>query len=381
MNLPELPAELTESPIHVMFGCGVLSELGNLAKAHGASRVVVVTDPGIVAAGHADRACRLLEQVGISTVLFDGTRENPTTDVVSSGVDLARSAAVNFVIGIGGGSSMDCAKGINLLTTNGGQMSDYWGVDKNHAPLLPMILIPTTAGTGSEAQSFALISDAVTHRKMACGVRTLPTKGGLRPRVAILDPELTASQPPEVAAATGIDALAHAVESSGSSARTTLSRCFSRQAWALLESAYATAVGDRDNTAARARMLLGAHLAGAAIEASMLGAAHACANPLTASHEVVHGVAVGLLLPHVVRFNTAARNPYSDLSETPADLASRLETLLDAGKIPRRLLDCGIPETALAGLADRAAQEWTAGFNPRPVKASDLLSIYESAYR
>ena len=180
--------------------------LGALAGELGARRALVVSDPGIVAAGHTQRGLDSLVKAGISVQLFDGVAENPTTDNVEAGVAVARAHDPELIVGLGGGSSMDCAKGINFLYTNGGRMQDYWGVGKATRPMLPMIAVPTTAGTGSETQSFALISDAKTHVKMACGDKKASF------RVALLDPELTVSQPPRVTALTGIDAIAHALE-------------------------------------------------------------------------------------------------------------------------------------------------------------------------
>src|SRR6185437_10986900 len=178
----------------------------------------------------------------------------------------------DMIIGLGGGSSMDCAKGINFIYSNGGRMQDYWGVDKATKPMLPMIAIPTTAGTGSDAQSFALITDPDTHQKMACG-----DKKAL-PKVALLDPDLTATQPPKVAAATGIDAVAHAVETAATTRRNETSLRLSRESWLRLEPGFEHAMRNPHDAQAREQMLLGAHLAGAAIENSMLGAAHALAR-------------------------------------------------------------------------------------------------------
>lgn len=376
-----LPALLDQSPTRVVFGLGRLDELGEAAKAQRATRVLLVTDPGIVAAGHVERARAVLAQAGLQVAIFDGARENPTTEHVTAGVEDARAHRVDFIVGLGGGSAMDCAKGINLILTNGGKVSDYWGVNKTTAPMLPMIAVPTTAGTGSEAQSYALITDPVTHQKMACGDRRLPSDGGLRPRVAILDPALTLSQPPFVAAASGIDAITHAVETASTIERNQTSREFSRQAWQYVESAFETVMREPNDAGARADMLMGAHLAGAAIERSMLGAAHACANPLTARCGLVHGVAVGVMLPHVIRFNSLGRaNPYADLGDDAEQLACRIETLLDAGRLPRRLSDCGVSETLLPELAALAAGQWTARFNPKPVGASELLGIFRMAF-
>ena len=371
----ELPTVLSHSRTRVLFGPGKFAGLGALAKREGAGRVLLITDPGIVRAGHVEWATRSLKNAGLAVAVFSGVAENPTTQHVDAGVHVAQRHRADFLVGLGGGSAMDCAKGINFIVTNGGLMSDYWGVDKATRPMLRMIAVPTTAGTGSEAQSFALISDPVTHQKMACG----DAKAACR--WAILDPELTLTQPPKVASASGIDAVAHAVETAGSTKRNPVSLEMSRLAWSRLDSAFERAVRDRRDDAARADMLMGAHLAGAAIEQSMLGAAHACANPLTARLGIVHGIAVGVMLPHVVRFNCAnGENPYAALSDDPERLARRLERLLEAGGLPRRLADCGVPQRMISDLAREAAQQWTVRFNPRLVGAAELSEIYAAAF-
>lgn len=373
-----LPDVLQHSSVRIIFGAGSLRKLGALAVDEGATRALLVTDAGIVRAGHVQRAVDSLRDAGVETTVFSGVQENPTTQHVDAGLRIARDLGINFLIGLGGGSSMDCAKGINFLLTNGGRMQDYWGVGKAAQPMLPLIAIPTTAGTGSEAQSFALITDPDTHQKMACG-----DKKAL-PRVAILDPELTATQPRAVAAATGIDAVAHAIETAGCKKRTEISRAMSREAWNLLNRSFEAAVhtnGAKPSDAARADMLLGAHVAGAAIEASMLGAAHACANPLTAVFDIPHGVAVGLMLPHVIRFNASiGENPYADLMLDAEGLARHVETMLDAAGLPRCLKDFDVTPDSLHQLAQSAAQQWTAQFNPRTVSEDDLLDIYHAAY-
>jgi len=362
------------SRVKVIFGEGNLNRLGDIAKSQGASRVLLVTDKGIVDAGHAERAVRAVYRAGLVVHVYDDVGENPTTRHVDGALLLAQKHKPDFIVGLGGGSSMDCAKGANFLYTNGGRMPDYWGVNKATRPMLPMIAIPTTAGTGSDAQSFALISDPETHQKMACGDEKA------LPRLAILDPELTATQPAKVAAATGIDAVAHAVETAATTKRNDTSRALSRQAWSLLESSYEKAITrPAENPESRKNMLLGAHLAGAAIENSMLGAAHACANPLTAKFDVVHGVAVGLMLPWVVRFNAKENgNPYADIGDAE-HVARRIESMLDAANLPKRLSDCGVTEESLPELAAMAATQWTAGFNPRHVGERELLQVYRSA--
>jgi alcohol dehydrogenase len=280
---------------------------------------------------------------------------------------------------------MDCAKGVNFLLTNGGEMTDYKGFGKATKPMLPSVGVPTTAGTGSEAQSFALIADEKTHLKMACGDRKAAF------RVAILDPEVTVSQPQGVTAVTGIDALSHAVESYVSTRRNSLSQSFGRQAWRMLEGNFETVLRQPGDLEARGAMQVGAHLAGLAIENSMLGAAHACANPLTAHYGLTHGIAVGVLLPHVVRFNTPAVGAlYADLAHEVGlingaagaageVLARRLSELLRAANLPTTLSACGVSAGILPVLAEEAAQQWTGRFNPRPVGEADLLQLYQSA--
>src|SRR5271157_1922259 len=209
----------------LVFGLDAVERVGELAAEIGMKMPLLVTDPGVVAAGHAERIRQSLQRAGIEPVVFDQVRENPSTRDVQDCLQAARAAAIDGMIGLGGGSSMDTAKGCNFLLTNGGRMQDYWGVGKAAKPMLPLIAIPTTAGTGSECQSFALIADEKTHQKMACGDPKAAA------RVAILDPALTLSQPPQVTACSGIDAIAHAVETAVTRKRSPISSIFSLAAF------------------------------------------------------------------------------------------------------------------------------------------------------
>ena len=373
-------------PTRIVFGAGRLPELGDLTRALGdISRVLVVSDPGVVAAGHAQRGLDSLHAVGVATQLFDGLRENPTTAHVEAGLRVAQDFSPDAIIGLGGGSSMDCAKGINFLYSCGGRIHDYWGKGKATGPLLPMIAVPTTSGTGSETQSFALISDAETHVKMACGDKRAAF------RVALLDPELTLTQPERVTALTGFDALAHAAETAVSSARTPLSLAFSREAWRHLAANFLRVIEQPHDLAARGEMQLGACFAGLAIENSMLGAGHALANPLTAEYGVAHGEAVALMLPHVVRRNAAAANgAYVELwnsAELHANgavgadaVASFLAESAQAAGLAARLRDQGVDRNRLPQLAADATTQWTGKFNPVSLSESDYLALYEAAY-
>jgi len=363
-----------QSSTRVVFGENTLDQLGDLTKELAGTRLLLVTDPGIIKSGIVDRAIDSLKAARLEAFVFDGVEENPTSRHVADGVQFAKDQGeIDLIIGLGGGSAMDCAKGINFILTNGGQMEDYWGVDKAPQPMLPSIGIPTTAGTGSEAQSFALISQEGTHQKMACGDKKA------RFRTVILDPVVTATTPKGVTAATGIDAISHAVESYVCTRRNPISQMFAREAWRLLEKSFEIVVRDPENIEARSRMLLGAHLAGAAIENSMLGAAHACANPLTARYNITHGVAVGWMLPSVTHFNNqTVKALYQELSPLP--LYKRVSELKTVARLPERLRDFEIQQADLPQLAEAAAKEWTGKFNPRPVSKVELLELYEATY-
>lgn len=370
-----------KSPTRVVFGEGVISRVGELARELDFRRALLVADRGLVASGHVAEAVGPLRAAGVEVFEFHDFEANPTTAMIERGRAFAAPLDVDSIIGLGGGSSLDCAKGVNFLLTNGGTMRDYRGYGKAKRPLLPMIGIPTTTGTGSEAQSYALVSDAATREKMACGDPSAAF------RVALLDPVLTVSQPHAITATAGFDALSHAVETFVTTRRNTVSEMFSREAWRLLEANYERVLVEPENVAARGAMLLGAHFAGAAIEQSMLGATHACANPLTRNYDTEHGAAIALMLPHVVRWNAeevGAR--YRELWHAArarggaGDLAARLEELAIAGELPRTLRDARVPAADLARLAEEAAQQWTGRFNPRAFDAAAALQIYERAF-
>jgi len=374
-----------QSRTRLVFGSGALSRLGELAAELGFRSTLVVSDPGVVAAGYAARAHASLEAAGVTVAEFSAFDHDPTSAMAEAGAQAARAKGVDSLVGLGGGSSMDCAKSIGFLLSGGGAMPDYRGYGKARGPLPPMIGIPTTAGTGSEAQSYALVSDDVTHEKMACGDPSASF------RVAILDPQLLLTLPREVTAATGYDAIAHAVETWVTSARNPVSDLYAREAFRLLERHYERVLAHPLDLEARGATLLAAHWAGAAIEASMLGATHACANPLTARYGTAHGAAIALLLPHVVRWNGAVAGArYAELlaaagrpgpEATAAErLAARLEELAAAGGLPRGLKSVGVPEADLAALAAEAAAQWTGRFNPRPFDSTAAHELYRAAY-
>ena len=362
----------------IIYGDNTIERLGALTRTLGGSRVLITTDSGIEKAGILARAVSVLQNERIAAYVFADVTSNPTTADVEAAVAVAKAnAPIDLIIGIGGGSAMDCAKGANFLLTNGGKMEDYWGTNKAKAPMLPSIGIPTTIGTGSEAQSYALISQPDTHIKMACGDKKA------RFSTVILDATLTKTLPRPIAAITAMDAVAHAVESYVSTKSNPMSRMFARHAWELLNAHFEACLDDKTSEA-RSKMLFGAYLAGLAIENSMLGAAHACANPLTARYGVTHGVAVALMLPHVIRFNSPVAGDAYDELYPNEDLADRITKLKQIGDLPNRLreypVQYTIGTTELRTVAKAAATQWTAQFNPRPLNISDFVKLYEQVY-
>jgi alcohol dehydrogenase len=390
VNLAVLPALIDWQPrTRLIFGPGVLDRTGALAQELGLRHVLLVCDPGMVRAGYADRVQELLEAAGTQVTRFSEFSENPDGAMVIAAADAARAAGVDGFVALGGGSSLDCAKGANFLHADGGEIANFRGYGRVKGTMLPMIGIPTTAGTGSDAQSYAVLSDARTHVKMACG------DPGAAFKVALLDPALTVSQPDSVTAASGYDALSHAVEAFVTTARTPLSQTFAREAFRLVRGQLSHVLQQPDDLDARGAMLLGSHLAGLAIEHSMLGAGHACANPLTAQYDITHGIAVSLMLPHVIRWNAeAVGGLYADLVDGPAPagpasadplagerLAGELEQVAAACGFPLSLEAAGVDEAALPALAEGAAAQWTGGFNPRPLTPESALALYRTAWR
>jgi alcohol dehydrogenase len=368
----------------VVFGEGLFERLGQTARDLAFRRTLLVADRGLVAAGHVASAMRLLTNAGIEVSGFHDFTANPDTATVRAGAAFAAPLGVDSIVALGGGSSINCAKAVNFVVSNGGAFADYRGYGHAAAPLLPMIAVPTTAGAGAEAQTYAVIADAETHLEIGCGDPTAAAA------VAILDPRLTLTTPPHVTAMAGFDAIAHAIETAVTMKRNPLSDMFSHRAWRLLADAFERVLLHPADIEARAAMQLGAHFGGVAIEHSMLGAAHACASALTARSNLSHGLALAIVLPHVVRWNgRVANDRYAALLGSPRrrardedaaeTLARRLEDLARAGDLAMTLSDAGIEQPAFPELASMAAQHWTGPFNPRPFDAAAALEIYRAA--
>ena len=364
----------------IIYACGALKKVPEVIADCG-KRVLIVTDKGILSAGYPTTLQELLQSKGFVCEVYSEVRENPTETDVESCAAFARQFKPEVLIGLGGGSSMDTAKACNFLYTNGGRMEDYLGYGKATKPMLPLVCIPTTSGTGSECQSYALITRDTDHKKMACG----DSKNAAF--AAILDPELTVSQPQKVFANTGLDALAHAVETYVSLGATPFSRLYSGEAFRLLALAFPKILRQPDSLEARGAMLLGATYAGLAIEHSMLGAAHGCANPLTARFKMTHGEAVGIMLPVVIRRNSEDflySELYDDLLGSVAgDADCQAETLdqliedfLAAAGVPLTLEAFGVTEEDISDLAEDAEGQWTSSFNPVGLNFRDFTELY-----
>lgn len=381
-------AEFNQST-RLVFDRGSLSQLGALAAELGCKRAFLVTDEGMTTFGYAERAIESLRAAGLDVQSFAGVRQNPSTDDVDNCVAALGDYDADLLVGLGGGSSIDVAKGCAFLRAGGGRMEDYWGVGKAKGQLLPLIAVPTTAGTGTEVQSFALIEQEGTHQKMACG------DPQAAPRIALLDPDLSLTMPRSLTASSGLDAIGHAVETAVTSRRSAVSQLYSTAAFKLADKYFPRVLDDPDDVDARGHMLKAATFAGIAIENSMLGAAHSMANPLTAHFRIVHGQAVGMSLPHVVRFNAAdpqAAELYFELAKgagicteaTPRAigverLVHRLSSLVRAADYHASLVSYGVRADDIPRLAEEATRQWTAQFNPREVGVEQFVELFTAA--
>ncbi|MCP8941130.1 iron-containing alcohol dehydrogenase [Alsobacter sp. SYSU M60028] len=374
----------------IVFGSGSVARLGEIARRELGERVLVVTDPGVVAAGLVAPALAALREAGVAAQLFDRVEADPPEPVVLAGGEAARNFGATGVLGFGGGSSLDVAKLVAVLARGGQDLSSLYGVGQVQGSRLPLALAPTTAGTGSEVTPIAIVTTGEAEKKGVVSPVLLPD-------VALLDPDLTLGLPPHVTAATGIDAIVHAIEAyaSASPNNNPLSRHLAREALRLLGRGLLPAVRDGRDAAARADMLLGAMLAGQAFANSPVAAVHALAYPIGGHFHVPHGLSNALVLPHVIRFNAPlAASAYAEIAPdlfphlTEIGQQARAQAfgealagLSPACGLPTRLRDVGIPEDALEMLAaDAMKQTRLLVNNPRPLAEADALAIYRSAW-
>lgn len=370
----------------VFHGPGALSKLRHILGQLGSRRPAVVTDPGLVEAGILSRLIDVLEE---EPSCFTDVRPEPPDTMVMLCTEFLRSHNADVVIGLGGGSAIDVAKLAAVMLGNKGQVSDYWGVEKVPNSGIPFIAIPTTAGTGSEVTPAAVFSDTATHTKK--GVRS----SVLQPKATILDPLLTLSVPPAVTAATGVDALTHAIEAYTSRDCTLLNEFFAEKAISLISRHLYAAYSDGNSVADREGMLMGSYLAGLAFAIANVGTVHAIAQTLGGLYPVPHGVANAVMLPYVMEFNrTHCADKYARIGELlgvaqnasnetiAAGSVSAVRALTRSVGIPQNLRELEIPKEKLSTLAELCVE--TQGrllmLNPREATVDDIRSILLQAY-
>lgn len=373
----------------IINGCGSALQLASQCRRQGCSRPLLVTDPGLMAIGLVQPLVAALEEEGFSPVIFDQVREDPPEATVLAAADLGRSQGVDGVIAVGGGSSMDVAKVVAVLLAGRQALSQLYGVGNVTGGRLPLVLVPTTAGTGSEVTPVAVITTGETTK---AGVSS-PV---LLPDAAVLDADLTLGLPPAVTAMTGVDAMVHAIEAYTSRhQKNPLSDNLARQALALLARNIRTAVREGGNREARENMLLGACLAGQAFANAPVAAVHALAYPLGGHYHIPHGLSNSLVLPSVLEFNApAASELYAELAEIVVGeplsgsaeartvaMVAALRQLIDEVALPATLQAAGVDEDSLEMLAEDAMlQQRLLVNNPRDVAYEDALAIYRAAY-
>lgn len=375
----------------IVFRPGAAAELAAVAGGLLGARVLFVTDPGLRKLGLCDAALASLEAAGLAVTVFDAVEADPSRATLEAAVAAGRAAEVTGAVGFGGGSSLDVAKVAALLLGSGEDLDAAWGVGQAKGPRLPLVLVPTTAGTGSEVTPVSIITVGAEEKRGVSSPVILPD-------IAVLDADLTLGLPAAITAATGVDAMVHAIEAyaSASANNNPLSRMLAREALRLLGANIRTAVAKPGDVEARGAMLLGSMLAGQAFANSPVAAVHALAYPIGGTFHVPHGLSNALVLPHVLRFN--APDAYALYAEIAADAfpelaqvegaqarcAGFIDALAGLSRelgMPTRLRDVDIPEAALEKMAsDAMLQTRLLVNNPRPVEESDALAIYRAAW-
>jgi len=376
------------SPRKIILGQDTVKKVGDEAKALGGSRALIITDPLIVSAGYVKVVEDSLRAAKIEVGIFDRVVPEPPARCVEEGVKMIPEGKYDIIIGLGGGSSLDIAKGVALMATNPGKVVDYAGIDLVPKPGLPKILIPTTAGTGSETSKSLVVTDENNIK------RSIRTSFGISD-VAILDPMLTLSMPPQVTANTGMDALVHAIESYVSATTTPFAEILAIEAIRLIAHNLPLAYSKGSNLIARYNMLLAASLAGLAFASSRLGIVHGLAYVIDTEYHLPHGRANAIMLPHVMDFNKSGNlvkfgriaeamgAPVGGLSpyEAAEKSVQMVKNLLDALQIPYRLSQYGIPKDHLPKLVEGGMKQARLFVpNPRDVTQDDLRNIYEKAF-
>ncbi|MBM4347111.1 MAG: iron-containing alcohol dehydrogenase [Deltaproteobacteria bacterium] len=373
----------------ILFGPGAIEKIGVEAQLLKAKIFLIITDPGVIQAGLLESVKTSLQSIGLPFVIFDGVEPDPRIEVVEKSAEKAKKEGVDLIIGFGGGSSLDIAKITSILLTNSGKIDGFFGIDLVPNQGMPVILAPTTAGTGSEVTPIAILSD--TKEKLKKGI----VSSYLFPEVAIIDPKLTVGLPPSVTAFTGMDALTHAIEAYTSINATSLSDLFAISAMELISKNIRMAYANGDNLIARSNMMEGSLLAGLSFANAGVGAVHAFAYPLGGEFHLAHGLTNTMMLPYVMRYNIlGCPEKFAQMAKAFGEKVESLsvmdgaevavkfvERLSDDIRVPRRLRDVGIPENAIPRLAEAAMKVTRLlANNPRKITLEDAIAIYNSAY-
>ena len=375
-------------PQNIKFGAGTLDLLPDLAKELGKSKGYIISGPHLNKIGMVAKCRKALKNAGMESECFTETEGNPSTDTVVKATEGFKKSKADFIVAFGGGSPLDVAKAVAVLATYGGNIVDYEGAGKVMGPVVPMIAIPTTAGTGSEGTAFSVITDHSRNYKLTV------VSNYLLPAYVILDPDLIATVPANTAAACGIDAMVHALEAYISKAASPFSDIFAREALRLIGGSIRDYVADRSNPAACESMMVGSLFAGIAFSHARLGNVHAMSHPVSAYFDVPHGVANAILLPTVVDFNKDAADPEkyryiygciskdmgADINFTPDMLATEIRMLnYELGILPT-LSDIGVTSDKFEQMADDAMKSGNIQCNPQFTMKNDILKLYEQAF-
>lgn len=383
-------------PQNIVFGAGSLSKLPELAKKLEKSKALIISGPHLEKIGLVAKCCDALNSAGIESVTFCRTEANPSVETVDAAAQLFAESGADFIVAFGGGSPLDVAKAVAVKAKFGGKITDYEGGGKVRGPVVPMIAIPTTAGTGSEVTAFSVITDHERNYKLTIA------SNYLLPAYAILDPELIYTVPKGTAAACGLDAMIHALESYLSKAASPFSEMFSLKALELIGSSIRGYVKQRDEGEAAEKMLLGSLFAGIAFSHARLGDVHAMSHPVSAFFDIPHGLANAILLPKVVEFNESetkdpalqekyyeiyrcmSKNPLSRDKFVPSMLKTELAALNEELEIPAGLEKAGIKkadfEKVLGQMAQDAMKSGNISVNPRETRLEDVLELYKKAF-
>ncbi|UYP18052.1 iron-containing alcohol dehydrogenase [Rhodococcus sp. Z13] len=371
----------------IVFGEGSLVEAAHAAVRLGAVRPMLVTDPGLVEAGWADELRRHLVDQGVEPTVWSGLTPNPKDYEVAAGYEVYRAQGCDVLVGLGGGSVIDAAKGIAILAANGGHILDYEGVDRASMPIPPMVMVPSTSGTGADVSQFCVVTDTVRGSKITIIGRSLV------PDLTVIDPRLLTTMPDDLNAATGLDALTHGVEAFVSRAHNPLTDHHALRAVGMVTGTLVRTIDEPLYMPARATMAQASLEAGLAFTNAILGAAHAMSHQVGGLLDLPHGVINGVLLPHVVRFNGAEHpDPYVAIASTlgldeargPAAeavdaVAARIDDLAKQVGVPRGLRELGVRDDDLPRLADGALRDACMSTNPRTPTREQMIDLFRTA--